>query len=65
MKRDETDPARNGPKPRCEICNGSFGLIRHRLARKQFCSNRCLKQYLAKRKHEPSSLRRWMQFSQS
>jgi hypothetical protein len=39
------------PKPRCEVCKGSFGLIRHRLAFKQFCSKRCLDQYLATRKH--------------
>jgi hypothetical protein len=30
------------PKQRCEVCNGSFGLIRQRLAYKQFCSKHCL-----------------------
>ena len=39
------------PKPCCEVCRGSFGLIRHRSAFKQFCSKRCLDQYLATRKH--------------
>jgi hypothetical protein len=63
MKSDETNPRPNKPKPRCEICNGSFGLIRHRFAHKQFCSNRCLDWYLAKRKQQPSSLRQWIDFS--
>jgi hypothetical protein len=35
------------PKQRCEVCSGRFGLIRHRLAFKQFCSRHCLNQYLA------------------
>jgi hypothetical protein len=30
---------------RCFVCNGHFGLIRHRLASQQFCSNRCLDEY--------------------
>ena len=41
------------PKQRCEVCNGSFGLIRQRLAYKQFCSKHCLDQYLAKREQQP------------
>jgi hypothetical protein len=36
-------------KPRCEICKGGFGLIRYRLARKEFCSKQCLERYLAER----------------
>jgi hypothetical protein len=55
MKSDVTNPRPNKPKPRCEICNGCFGLIRHRFAHKQFCSNRCLDRYLANRKQQPSS----------
>ena len=51
------------PKPRCEVCNGRFGLIRRRLAFKQFCSKRCLDQYRASRKHQPFSLKHWMEFS--
>jgi hypothetical protein len=45
--------------PRCDICNGKFGLIRHRFAQKQFCSKRCLNQYLVKRKQQPSSVTQW------
>jgi hypothetical protein len=30
---------------RCYSCYGPFGLIRHRFAFKQFCSNQCLDQY--------------------
>ena len=47
------------PMPRCEICRGKFGLIRHRFAHKQFCSKRCLEQYLVKRKQQPSSVTQW------
>ena len=53
------------PKPRCEVCHGSFGLIRHRLSSKQFCSKHCLAQYLAKRKQQPFDLKQWMDFARS
>ena len=33
---------------RCYLCNGPFGLIRHRFALKQFCSKQCLDQYKGK-----------------
>jgi hypothetical protein len=36
-------------KPRCEICKGGFGLIRYRIALKQFCSKQCLERYRAER----------------
>ena len=52
-------------KPRCEVCNGRFGLIRHRSASKQFCSKHCLDQYLAKRKEQPFGLTQWTDFSRS
>ena len=42
-------------KPRCEICKGGFGLIRYRLAQKQFCSKHCLERYLAERVERVSS----------
>jgi hypothetical protein len=51
------------PKPRCEVCNSGFGLIRHRFAHKQFCSKRCLDQYLAARKRRLSHLRQWIDFA--
>jgi hypothetical protein len=62
MTSDETNPRPNKPKPRCEMCNRGFGLIRHRFAHKQFCSNRCLNQYRANRKQEPSSLKQRIDF---
>src|SRR5271157_5978171 len=43
-------------KARCETCNGSFGLIRHRYAYKQFCSKQCLDSYLAKTNNRLPSL---------
>ena len=37
----------NAAIKRCYRCGGRFGLIRHRLALKQFCSQRCLSEYKA------------------
>ena len=41
---------------RCYQCDGQFGLIRHRFALKQFCSERCLVNYRAhkERRKAPS-----------
>jgi hypothetical protein len=50
---------------RCETCNGSFGLIRHRYASKQFCSKQCLDSYLAKTKQQASSFKQWIDFSRN
>ena len=51
---------------RCAICNGCFGLIRHRFAYKQFCSKQCLDYYLANRKQQlPASFKEWMEFSRT
>jgi hypothetical protein len=52
---DKTNRRASKSKPRCEICNGRFGLIRHRFARKQFCSKRCLERYLAKSRQQSNS----------
>jgi hypothetical protein len=52
--RKDTNSMMAKRKPRCEVCGGCFGLIRHRFAQKQFCSKRCLEQYLAKSKQRPS-----------
>jgi hypothetical protein len=41
---------------RCATCGGAFGLIRHRLALKQFCSKRCLEHYRANGKQETFKL---------
>ena len=49
-------------KPRCQTCNGNFGLIRHRHASKQFCSKQCLASYLAKTKQQASSFKAWTTF---
>ena len=61
MTRKEAHYKRPQSKPRCEVCNGSFGLIRHRLAYKQFCSKHCLDQYLASRK-QSIGLKQWTEF---
>jgi hypothetical protein len=65
MKSVETNPKPIKPTPRCEICNGKFGLIRHRFAHKQFCSKRCLDEYLANSMQRPSSLKQWLDFSRT
>jgi hypothetical protein len=62
MTSNETSRKPIKPKPRCDICNGKFGLIRHRFAHMQFCSKRCLEQYLAKSKQRPPSLKQWLDF---
>ena len=48
MTSNETNRKPIKQTPRCETCNGKFGLIRHRFAHKQFCSKRCLDRYLVK-----------------
>ena len=48
MTSNETSRKPIKQTPRCETCNGKFGLIHHRLAHKQFCSKRCLDRYLVK-----------------
>ena len=63
--RADTNPTVAKRKPRCEICNGCFGLIRHRIGHKQFCSKHCLEQYLAKSEQRPSSLKQWLDFSRA
>jgi hypothetical protein len=52
-------------KARCEICDGSFGLIRHRFESKQFCSKQCLEQYLTERKQQASKFKQWIDLSRS
>jgi hypothetical protein len=52
-------------KARCEICNGGFGLVRHRFASKQFCSQQCLEQYLTERKLQASKLKQRIDLSRS
>ena len=60
--REDTNSRVTKRKPRCEVCDGCFGLIRHRFAHKQFCSKRCLEQYLAKSKRQPPQFKQWTGF---
>ena len=41
---------------RCDMCNGRFGLVRHRFGWKQFCCKACLDNYLSRTTHEAVSL---------
>ena len=52
-------------KPRCEICKGSFGLIRCRVAQKQFCSKQCLERYLAERTQRVASFKQSIDLPQT
>lgn len=53
-------------RKRCAHCNGRFGLIRHNVGFKSFCSNtqgkRCKQRYLESRTYEMSRARymRWL-----
>jgi hypothetical protein len=52
-------------KASCETCKGSFGLIRHRFAHKQFCSKQCLNQYLNNKKQRVIGFGQWIDFSRN
>jgi hypothetical protein len=47
---------------RCNQCNGRFGLLRHRLALKQFCSKACLQRYKADAERTLSRTIAWVAF---
>jgi hypothetical protein len=47
---------------RCYLCNGRFGLIRHRFALKQFCSKQCMDQYKGKIESHGSRSKQWIDF---
>ena len=47
---------------RCYQCNGSFGLIRHKFAVKQFCSKACVAEYRANSEREIFRLKEWTNF---
>jgi hypothetical protein len=52
---------RKGMK-RCEQCSERFGLVRHRLGLKQFCSKQCLKRYKADSEQTISRINAWIAF---
>lgn len=47
---------------RCDQCNGRFGLIRYRLARKCFCSKHCLNAYRADTDPKLARFKGWIDF---
>ena len=49
-------PLRKGGMNRCYQCNGPFGLVRHRLGFKTFCSKRCLDNYKTGTEREMSRI---------
>ena len=60
-----TTPNGKANTTRCAICNGSFGLIRHRFAHKQFCSKRCLERSAANTRQKTSGFKQWVDFSRN
>jgi hypothetical protein len=50
-----------GRRSRCSFCGGSFGIVRFRFERLEFCGKRCLNRYLAKRTEQPTSLQEWIE----
>ena len=48
-------------KRRCDMCNGRFGLVRHRFGWKQFCCKACLDNYLSGTTHEADRSRSWLE----
>jgi hypothetical protein len=51
-----------GHTSRCHQCNGRFGLIRHRLVLKQFCSARCLEKYKRDIERTTTRIKEWAHF---
>ena len=47
---------------RCHQCNGRFGLIRYRLALKQFCSKKCFSKFKVAAERDVSRLKQWGEF---
>ena len=45
-----------------DMCNGRFGLVRHRFGRKQFCCKACLDSYLSDTMREAHRSRHWLDF---
>jgi hypothetical protein len=60
--REKHKSSTGNPAVRCAMCNGRFGLIRYRLAHKQFCSKSCLDHYVAVRKQKTFSTYQWTDF---
>jgi hypothetical protein len=53
---------RKGRTNRCYQCNGRFGLVRHRLGLKQFCSTRCLSQYKTEVDRTTTRIKEWTHY---
>ena len=43
---------RSGRVTRCAVCDGKFGLVRHRSWRTQFCSKKCFDLFRARRQSD-------------
>jgi hypothetical protein len=55
-------PLGNAGIRRCYQCRGRFGLVRYRLAQKQFCSKQCMAKYKADNERKLSRIKTWADF---
>jgi hypothetical protein len=64
MQSDPATPSvlKKSRTNRCYQCNGRFGLVRHRLGLRQFCSTRCLGQYRTDTERTATRLKEWADF---
>jgi hypothetical protein len=64
-RAEQPSSRREGRTRRCYQCNGCFGLIRHRVGLKHFCSRRCLRKYKADIERATTRLKEWTHFLSS
>ena len=55
-------PVSKASTKRCYQCDGRFGLVRHRLVNKAFCSKQCLGTYKADAERRISRIKDWVDF---
>jgi hypothetical protein len=63
----KASPETTGRRPalapnRCYQCHGRFGLIRHRYARRQFCTKDCVERFRIDSDREVHRLKKWAEF---
>jgi hypothetical protein len=46
---NRSESPRSGRVPRCAVCDGKFGLVRHYARRTALCSSKCVDRFRARR----------------
>jgi hypothetical protein len=57
-----SESLRSGRAPRCAVCDGKFGLVRHYSWRTALCSKKCVDHLRARRASDPNWLP-WLQIA--